>query len=202
MKPKVLIIIILITVLEPSCHKYTYFELTDTDINMIPYKLEQTVNFIDSLGQNFVMTVKEDNNTWELQSDIEKGEYRIVRLQSEQSSLSFKLSVSGSDRMSYYGILDVYIKPFCYLISYNKDGQFTTGNAYSSTKQYYHNSLEINNTIYYNVVEYIKVETFGYYDENKAMDSLPMRLLYNKTEGILQLEDKDKVLFSIENKDD
>jgi len=85
------------------------------------------------------------------------------------------------------------------MIRYNFEGQFTNGNDYSYTEQFFFESFEINNKIYYDVVDYIKVEHFAYYDERMAKDSLPIRLLCNKTEGLLQFVDKYKLLFTIAN---
>ena len=203
MKTKFLIILSLFSFILFSCWKreYTYYKITDTDINMIPYRLEQTVNFIDSLELPFVMTVKEDYITWVLYSDIVKGECRSVILQSKKNSLPIELLVGASENEFEKKYISIYINPFGFWIRYDLDGQFVTDTE-GENKQYFHDSIEINNKIYYNVVEYIKVEDFGYNDEILSKDRLPMRLIYNKTEGILQLEDKDKVLFSIVNKDD
>jgi hypothetical protein len=59
-----------------------------------------------------------------------------------------------------------------------------------------YSSLEINNKGYCDVVECIIYKR----DYNEELEQRKLgRLLYNKTYGILQLEDKDKVLFTIDN---
>ena len=195
MKPKILIILFILSVFLISCWEKnikTYY-LSDIDNQMIPYKLGDTVNFIDSLGNSFVMEVTDDiiRLTEMDREDTERYEYRDVTLISKSSNLKMLVGVqNGTNRIV------MQIKPifsFYIYIEYNKEGQLRTYTA-DNNKQCVHDSLEINNFIYYDVADYTISKISSY------VERLPFRVLYNKKEGLLQLEDKDKVLFSIVNK--
>ena len=198
MKLKILIILLLIAVLVSSCARpkeVGRYKLTEADKQMIPYKLGENISFIDSLGQHFVLTVTNDYTAWsrwDFDHDAAREleyvsfEYRVVHLQSKSNNLRIELNVYGyygSENHSIRVALSLFRDRF-YFFPYGSDGQF-----FSDT-----NILEINNKIYNDVVEYIIYQQNYPYE-----DILPMRLLYNKTYGILQFEQKDKVIFSIDN---
>ena len=171
MKAKIFISLALLTVLVTSCNKpvYMYYELTNVDKQMIPYELGQTVSFIDSEGQPFILTVTTDTTV--LFTDREMDNLyltiyrRVVRLQSD--SLRISLSVTAKYPKDSYNTIDIDIRliPSVYL-HYDKSGNFLT-----NTFNFFHDSIEINGKVYYDVIEQ-KGNT---------------QLFYNKTYGILQI---------------
>jgi hypothetical protein len=162
---------------------------------MIPYKLGQTVNFVDSLGQPFVLKVT--NDTTRSYSDepewVSVDEW-LVQLKYEFSN--FRISLVIDAVHSQIRITPSIYHNYYFNLKYDEEGKFVTDTTRSFNKQYYYDSLEINNKVYYDVVENIicKAHT-SHENENK----IPIGLLYNKTYGVLQLADKDKVLFTIDN---
>jgi hypothetical protein len=178
MNPKILIILSLFAILMQSCfNRDRYHRLTEVDKQMIPYKLGQVVTFIDSLGQSIVLTVTHDKITSGPLDEAfhELYERRTVILESEIDNYRIYLDVT-----KYMNQVDIYINQFDFHGSqnYNKEGDFYG--------QYFYDNMEINNKIYYNVGQ-----VFNYQDS--------LTLFYNKTEGILQLNDNNKALLTLDN---
>jgi len=179
--------------------KVRYYELTEAEKQLIPYKLGQVVSFSNSEGEIFDAVVKKDSTYWWV--DVYTGftdlyihdNLRIVNLQSDSVFFNMNLCIS-----SYGKSINIEISDFnlWFFLHFNINGKFYDDcNDYFN--QYIYDNLEIKTKIYYDVVEYILLYA-NFYDI-KVRERLPIRLLYNKTEGILQLEDKDKVLFTITN---
>ena len=198
-----LIILILLAILFSSCikDKYTSFKLTKEDKLMIPYELGQTVNFIDSLGQSFALTVIEDTIKWwsERESYALYDEYltwneRTVRLQSEHNDFEISLSVFANGIHHHGGHESnyIYIKTtdssVSFALAYDKKWRFLTYNPDWWHSQYFHNSLIINNQIYYDVVE------DNGYDRVKSIYDTSTQVFYNKAYGILQIRDGVNIL--------
>jgi hypothetical protein len=208
MKTKIIILLTLLAVLATSCLKFERYVLTNVENQMIPYELGQVIGFIDSLGQPFAVTVAEDFILWwarDGREDLEDIEGRRVFLQSELGDFDIVLGIDGNygntnDKINIivrpFNSISGFIYGFHFTLSFNKEGQFFTNTEYNDYKQYFYDSLEINNKIYYDVVDQIVYDCQTYY---KYKEQLPVRLYYNKTYGILQFEDKDKVLFTINN---
>ena len=199
MKKTILKIMILNVVLASSCWDVDHssdFRLRDVDKQMIPYKLGKTVSFVDSLGQNFVLKVIKDSLSRWMESE-DYYEFRQVYLQSEDSNVFISLLVVAPSTTVYnYNYIILYINQFYFPLRYNySKGQFYTD---TDRSQYIHDSLEINKKIFYDVVECIKTEATNK-EESKEQERFPFRLLYNKMYGVLQLEDKEKTLFTINN---
>ena len=193
MKANFLFIVFLSSVLISSCWepKPVRYKLTDVDILMIPYELDQKISFIDSLGNPFFLTVISDHIGFLDMDEYTLYERRWVNLESDNEYLDIWMYLTNG----YSSSIQIYIgkSPFTILyyscnIDYNNDGQFSTDTANNNFRQYLHKSVEINNKIYYDVVV------------RKCLENC--YLFYNKTDGILQVIDNDKVFFSIVNKDD
>jgi len=200
MKPKIFIILILIAVLVSSCwywfdYSYTKACFSEADKQIIPYKLVQTVNFIDSLGQYFILTVTRDSLFLVWEYDDYCFERKEVYLQSDHNNFLISLTLSAN----YDNIINIYIRQFNFnfRLFYNSEGMFYTNTEYNT--QYYHESMEINNKIYYDVIECIGKNIFYANKPEQVQEYLSMRILYNKTYGILQLDEEDKTLFMINN---
>jgi len=195
MKSKILIILALFAILTSSCHKCrkkSPFKITKVDKQMIPYTIEQTVRFVDSEGHFLVFIVNSVNITTDEYEKCVPFETLNVSLKSERDNLTIYLSINSNDG----NYIEIWLRPLIYYLYYDKKGNFYTREKKFHYEQYFHENLEINNKFFYDVVECIVNEP-NYYVENK--DRLPLRVLYNKTYGILQLEDKDKVILTIDN---
>jgi len=176
----------LFAVLITSCNRpvYEYYLFTDVDKQMIPYELGQTVSFIDSEEQPFILTVTR-NTTSSVSERMMDNFYivfseRIVNLQSE--NLRIKLYVVGKNPKDKYNVIDVFIgigvevnEPYC-RIYYDKEGNFLEQGDNSI-----HDSIDIDGKVYYDVVEC---------NTNTSLDwqpTIPTQFFYNKTYGILQI---------------
>ena len=190
MKSKTLIIIILTSILASSCcrsKEETRWDLTEAEKQLIPYELGQTINFIDSVGNPFVLTVTENSSRWHyyfIESHERCENYvsinrKTVRLKSDTYNLTISLWINDYSYTSKNEYLTFLITPFgCYFdIRYHEGGQFSMDDY-----QNVYDSLIVNNKTYYEVVEKIEASR---------------SILYNKTDGILQVCDKNKELFSI-----
>jgi len=198
MKKTILKIMILNVVLASSCwdaYYYTKVCLTETDKLVTPYKLGQTVSFIDSIGNSFVLKVIKDSLFCEWLWDGYHYERKEIYLQSDKNNTFFSFNLYAPEVFPYNNSFRININNFIFYLSYNSEGEFFTNNLNSI---YFHASLEINNKIYYDVVECIKAEATNK-EEKKEQECFPFRLLYNKMYGVLQLEDKEKTLFTINN---
>jgi len=191
----ILISLILLTFSASSCGECRDIKphkLTEVDKLMIPYKLGQTINFINSMGQPIVLTVIKDTTIlWEEEDNCSLYEALSVNLQSELGDLFIGLSIGGEYRCygtfnSPYNCITIWIEPFIYDILYHHtEGEFVTDTA---NKQFFYNSFEINGKIYYDVVEH--------------NNSDGMQLFYNKTYGILHVNRDGKNFLTINLKTD
>ncbi len=179
----------LLAVLVSSCkHETLRYELTEAARQSIPYELGQVVTFIDSAHQAIDVTVTADEVYWTIPEDSELGRYsvtlesRIVRLQSEYDNLDIRMQIFAMNIINgdIYSKLSIKINsnyfwaPLCFD---NVEEQFV---SYGGI-QYFHDSLEINNKMYYDVIED------------------PSQLYYNRTHGILQIRKDEKSVLTIKH---
>ncbi|MDR2840210.1 MAG: hypothetical protein LBV75_02935 [Paludibacter sp.] len=174
MKAKFLITLAL-AVLVSSCYRVKdlgTFDLTNAQKQVIPYEKGQVISFIDSTGRSIDLTVTESELFWNQGRPNDEGwdyyHYRVktATLKSAQNSkISFVLMIDA-----YNCFEEDYCKFEVAAFSFNVDveGNFLTGT--------FHDSIEINNKVYYDVIE----------AENTYPN--PTQLFYNKTYGILQFK--------------
>ena len=173
-----IILIISLTVTLSGCSEKEWFPLTKVEKQMIPYKMGDTIRFIDEKGEQALCGVDRDIIYRDRFTDgyfISISEVREVRLVWERGGLSFVLTV-GRCRWVRDNILEIYTKinhaDFGFLdIPYNSKGNI--GN---------YDSLEINNHTYYDVA---------------VVESRGVQLYYNKTFGILQVTQDGKDIFTL-----
>ena len=175
---------LLLTILVSSClgcRIIDYDRLTEAQKQMIPYSHGESVNFIDSLGHPFVLTAK-IGTSWHEPDDCFKSETRNVILQSEQGDwvISFYTEIWLGNQII------IGIRQFYSYINYDDNGRLVAEND-----QYLHNSLEIDNNTFYDVLE-------GNVSKNGRGEQYYYRFFYNKKYGILQLVDNEKVIFTID----
>ena len=194
MKPKIIIILNLSTLLlVSSCfnEKVSYSELTEVSKRLIPYKLEQIVNFIDLESQSFDMTIIDDIIYSEWVDDYTNIQYRRVRMKQDSQNIYIELSIGGDGFLTINNIIPF---DFNFVLYFNNKGNFLSDYTYYYGYQYFYSRKEINNMLYYDVVENINNYL---YSENGIEHRTSRSILYNKTYGILQVKDKGVVLFSI-----
>ncbi len=180
-----IILLAFVAVLVSSCkgEEDIRLKLTEADKQMIPYKLGQTVSFINSSGQVFDVTVTEDKTDWWVLDEGVSIDRRAVRLQSEFDNIDIELFVDGciyADAINFVrisvsdcGLFELYFD--------SKEGQLLDHTPYEEV--YFYDSLKINNKVYYDVVE------------DKVLDGI-RQFFYNKTYGILQVNKNGEPLLT------
>ena len=191
MKKQILITLVLFAVLASSCREdevVRYYELTEAEKQLIPYTLGQTVNFIDSTGQTFYAVVTKDTMYWQERHydgfpDLYAHENcRKVVLQSDSADFNINISINAKNKSIRIEISHL---DLVFFLKYNNEGKFVSREPDAVSGQYLHNILKIGSQTYYDVVEENRYNTRS--------------IFYNKTYGILQVTDKGKVLFTINN---
>ena len=202
-----------------SCFKrdneISYYRLNEVDKQMIPYKLGQSVNFIDSFGQPLVFTVTKD--TIDIYGD-EDDDYSLVRtehlicvLESDSINFGVKMVITGQDSKGernknkfnsiYVSVENLLISSlysmFTFYVYYDNKGNFYIRDFYDIDEIY--EVYEINGRIYYDVVKKIKTHVARDENGNSLGYEVTSSLLYNKTYGILQIMSDNKVFLSIDN---
>lgn len=177
MKTKRCIIpIIFATVALSGCDRKDWRPLTQVDVQVIPYKMGDTIRFVDEKGEPSLCVVDRDilykDRFSEGFNDV-FYEVREVRLVSENSGLDLVLDVAGwrwayQDKYLRINMVEKYID---FEIGYDSKGNL--GN---------HDSLEINQHVYRDVA---------------VVDSWRGgRLYYNTQYGILQIQEGEKIVFT------
>ena len=217
MRPKILIFLTLLAVLTSvtvvsSCMKSKEIKrckLADAEKLLIPYKLGQIVSFIDSTGTVIAFTVTENKTEWSsdregsFRSDYMSNEVKKTTLQSESKNLEISLYISNANcNPDYYnpsifdtGWLSIHFQSpsvsVYAVLSTDTRGNFLF-NVSESNSTSKHNSMEFNNKVFYEVIEYN--------NEWKNNDQITTtQLFYNKTFGVLQICRNDTVLIIIKN---
>ncbi len=199
MKTKKMIALILLSVLALSCQqKEIYNELTEAQKQLIPYELGRVVSFIDNITEQVIsFTVIRDTTIfWFDDCDYSRNcvinEKRLVKLLSELDNSAISLSLDANRNR-----LQIHTFHRYFDLDYDANAQFETVEQ-DSYKQYLRDSIEINNNMYYDVVDCIS-ESGGSYNENG--ETIPantaMQLFYNKSYGILQIKREGKNVLTI-----
>lgn len=198
------ILVTLVVLISSCCHekKEGSVKLTEVQKQWIPYKKGDTVNFSGQGGKTVNCKVTEDKQTWShvdiftesMCTDYFLFENRSIVLASVSDDLKITLRMSlnhdcedengnydgfsrwdgscsiriGMNMVYRYGKDYLY----CSLLHLDKDGFVSSDKI--------HESLEINNQIYHNVIE--TNQTIG--NDQKS----PVQLFYNKDYGILQIK--------------
>ncbi len=190
MRTKHIIPMVLLTALIFSCggERLGYCELTEAQKQLIPYAQGQIISFIDSAEQVVDLTVVENSMGWiDYPADIGGEDYYSYRvntviLESKPNNLKISLyhTSRGCSPSGDYSEFVIYIFPLLWTggsstatFSLRSDSE---RNFPTSTDVFSHNSIEINNKVYYDVVE-----------QSKVLYGVSLQLFYNKTYGILQI---------------
>jgi len=185
-KTIILLALALVAVLATSCkseEEVERLDLTEAQIQSIPYEKGQVVRFINGAGQVVNFTVIKSKLSWSQEDEV-MYRVRSASLESESDNFRINLGISGSNH--YSTSLDIQIRRgtnmdwnWMHFLSVDVEGNFRIS-TYGYTSTSFHESLEINGKVYYDVIEQ-KSEYEGTY-----LRRIPIQLFYNKTYGVLQ----------------
>lgn len=192
MKSKILIAFLLLTGFSAICscsRELKRCNLTEAQKELIPYEKGQTISFLDKSGQTVNLTVIKSELGWEqdrqgsgFKVDYISCRYISVKLESEPNNFDISLYLKAGDCLSGndYCSLEIWIPPSphqgYFVFSSDLEGNL-------SHNQYFHDSIKINNKVYYDVVECEFLRIYWSIDEPE----ISMQLYYNKMYGILQI---------------
>ncbi|MCL2072506.1 MAG: hypothetical protein FWH18_01155 [Marinilabiliaceae bacterium] len=198
MKSKILVLLFALPVVFVlSCEKeqIDYFYLTDTQIKMVPYTFGQSVMCLDFYGDSFELIVVEDymfysELNWDAPRYTKHIQHREVRLNSNRKNKqNYEIYIGYSGEDNYIAFRILY--NLWYGLHHDDEGKFIISESYNS-RQFLFDSIEINNNIYYDVIENNHINP----DNNNEIVG---RLLYNTTYGVLLFEHRDIEGFVIDN---
>ena len=197
-----LIILILLAILATSCggKEIGRCDLTEAQKQLIRYKKGQIICFTDGNGQAVNFSVTESELSW-LRQDIDEessfgSDYytyrrKLVKLESSSNNLEIFLWIDSEGCLS-----EKLLSSFVIAIGYGQPTiwEFSSwsdaaGNFLIINSATFHESIEINGKVYYDVLE----------QKNHRDDS---RLFYNKTYGILQINRDGENFLTINHKTD
>lgn len=171
--------------------------LSESEIKLIPYSINQSINFKHSNGFIFNFIVTQDTYNWNSDNYCDEccgGEYtsyqeRLVSLESEYPEFNISLSLNS---LSYFEneekIMDININRYNSKLKYNDNSKLICENIIC------HNEIVINDKTYYNVIE---SELKNNYDTNSSINLFPQIILYNNNFGIIQIKMSNNETYSI-----
>lgn len=165
-----------------SCGEKEYCRsvLTEPQKQLIPYGKGAVCSYINSEGTVIDFTVTESKMRW-FEETVGANAYSLrelksVVLKSEADSLEIELRHTSADcarNGDYSPIVFFFNKIHEFRLRADAEGNFLT----NASNLFYYDSLEINNTMYYDVVK----------NEYSAGGHTVKQLYYNTTYGILQI---------------
>ena len=187
MKIKKIIGMTLLAILISSCTPFIEREigrcdLTEAQMQIIPYQMGQVVSFIDGAGQTVDLTITQNELGWNYDGMASSfhEEYlayrtKFVTLKSETDNPKIYLHIFAGESLSGYDNCSLRIGiTYSGGFIFNCDTEGNLSNIIGS--DIFYHSLEINGKVYYDVIE----QEFIHKD-------VLTNLLYSKTYGILQI---------------
>lgn len=171
--------------------------LSESEIKLIPYSINQSINFKHSNGFIFNFIVTQDTYNWNSDNYCDEccgGEYtsyqeRLVSLESEYPEFNISLSLNS---LPYFEneekIMDININRYNSKLKYDDNSKLICENVIC------HNEIIINDKTYYNVIE---SELKNNYDTNSSINLFPQIILYNNNFGIIQIKMSNNETYSI-----
>ena len=203
MKTKILTALILLAVLNTACSRELgRCGLTEEQKKVIPYEKGQIISFIDGADQAVDLTVTEIKTEWyketegSFRDDYVSLGIKTAMLKSESNKLEIylRLVANGCSYGNDYCSLEIRVTPTpnqgYFKFTSDAEGIFLTFGSPS-----FHDSIEINNKVYYDVAE----SKFYSTSHNVNVPEIPMQLFYNKTCGILQINRDGENFLTISN---
>jgi hypothetical protein len=205
MKAKKIILLVLAAVLATLCkgQEIESYDLTEAQKQVIPYKNEKIVRFINDAGQTIDITTtkRTEGGDYEQDNTSVMRRKKFETLKSEPDNIEISLFFNAEyDYLSenHLGWLRIDIKPnateswFFFFYS-DKEGNLSNDHPFYNTET--HKNLEINGKVYCDVVE--QKYTNMAYDGRGGQSEVVFQLFYNKTYGILQVNRDGKNALTI-----
>lgn len=173
--------------------------LSESEIQLIPYTLKQTVNFKHSKGFTFNVMVNENIFEWNSDNFCDEccgGEYtsyqeRHVLLVSEYPEFNISLSLNS---LKNYGeeekAISIDINRYRSYFKYDNDTKFICEDIVC------YDEIIINDKSYFNVVE---SEFENRYDTDDTVGFYPQKIRYNNNFGIIQIIMSNNETYSLNN---
>ena len=193
MKTKIFISLAVFALFITSCDydkERARYYLTEAQIQVIPYEKGQVVSFIDNTGQVIYFTVTEieqgfsrcyldDFGVGYSSSDYASYEHKDITLKYEPNNFEIRLYIGATGGLcEIHSLLSiVYSQGNGYSIFSSSLHYDVEGNFSINTYTIFHDSIEINGKVYYDVIE----------QNSNPYDKYLKQLFYNKTYGILQI---------------
>lgn len=173
--------------------------LSESENQLIPYTLNQTINFKHSNGFTFDFIVNQDNYVWNSDYYCDHccgGEYtsyqeRVVSLQSKYPEFNILLSLNSLQYIeTEEKSMHVQINRFNSSLTYDNNAKFICESIIC------HDTIVINNNTYFNVVA---CELKNIYETDEAINLYPQKVLYNSDFGIIQIKMSNNETYSLNN---
>jgi hypothetical protein len=178
------------------------YELSDIELELIPYSYGQQINFIHSNGYTFQFSVTEDKLEWNeyyrfcewncCGQDYFSYQVKTTRLESVYPNLIIELSLGGirfSDYIPMFLNLNINNRHFISM-QYDSTSNFICD---SVNKVMCYDSILIHDKSYTNVIE--KYFDSHYFIQDSTV-LIPESILYNKL-GLLQIKMSNDETFSL-----
>lgn len=172
--------------------------LSESEIQLIPYSINQSINFKHSNGFTFDFFVTEDNYNWKRDSYCDEccgEEYtsyqeRVVTLQANYPEFNIVLSLNNLDYFQIQErILNLKVNRYQSPLKYDDRSEFVCENTIC------HNEIVINNKTYFNVIESTLENRFN----DNSNNLHPQKVLYNNDFGIIQIKISNNETYSLNN---
>lgn len=172
-----------------GCHGIIYNRLSNTDREMIPYHIGDTVRFVDERGEHVTVVATEEERSWDITSE-EFTELQVerltVRLKSDTGDHSIFLWVKGREANDNANRrLGVWTNRGGVELWYNSVGDITT--YYYHTPTIVYDSVVIGGRVYHNVAWAKELSAIGSHEG-----------YYSKTHGLLQMQTDGKTVFTLD----
>ncbi|WP_456376487.1 hypothetical protein [Lutibacter sp.] len=173
--------------------------LSENEIQLIPYSLNQNINFQHSNGFTFNFVVTQDTYNWNSDNycdDCCGGEYtsyqeRYVSLESEYPEFNILLSLNSLQDIEFEEkSLNIQINRYHSSLKYDSSAKFICETIIC------YDEIVINDNTYFNVIE---CELENKYDTNNSINLYPQKVLYNNDFGIIQIKMSNNETYSLNN---
>lgn len=177
------------------------YELSASELDLIPYSLGEKVNFIHSNGYTFDFTVSNEECKWERGDNfceenccgVDYFSYQVKTTTLESSYPQFTLRFSLGNSASFEGAsnnLVISLNGYSFIVQYDEEI-----NLLSNTTEHtiLLESITLNNKHYSNVIE----KTF-IYDDSSTSGLRVEKMYYNKL-GLLQIKLSNNETYTINN---
>ncbi|MCM1531342.1 MAG: hypothetical protein NC048_05425 [Bacteroides sp.] len=165
--------ILLISTILVSCSKPDRYYLTETDKQMVPYKLGDTIRYMDEKGNPLALICKGSTIRWESWEGNMMTQILRTEVLSESGNSGFTILVSGN----WGGISSRY-----HMVIQDNASEFQKDLPYDAAGNFIENTYDS-----------VLISSQVYYDVTGTPE-----LYYNKTHGVLQMKKDGKAVFTLQ----